>query len=229
MDFGGPLASDHLADLTEEQAEAVHAAYPRLDMVRSLTDAIVAQAAMNPKTHRDTRLRASYCANAKPSAAPGWSMPAEPPDGATDQKGITTMTIQAIEIAESSQVFGRTVDAFARFGHSAAVRARGLLFISGQIGRRADGTAGETVEEQTELALHRLEEILRQEGLDLTALVDVTSYHVDIRRNLPEFLTAKQRLIHVPYPSWSIIGVDGLASPELLIEIRATATYPENS
>ncbi|WP_067885438.1 HD domain-containing protein [Nocardia vaccinii] len=49
VDFGGPLGADHLADLTDEQAAAVHAAYPRLDMVRSLTDAIVAQAAKNPK------------------------------------------------------------------------------------------------------------------------------------------------------------------------------------
>ncbi len=137
------------------------------------------------------------------------------------------MTIQTIEIADSSAVFGKTTEAFARFGHSAAVRAHGLLFISGQIGRRPDGTAGETVEEQTELALRRIEEILRQENLDLTALVDVTSYHVDIRRNLPGFLTAKQRFIRAPYPAWSIIGVDGLAGPELLVEIRATATYPE--
>lgn len=49
VDFGGPLGADPLADLTEEQAEIVHTAYPRLDMVRSLTDAIVAQAAKNPK------------------------------------------------------------------------------------------------------------------------------------------------------------------------------------
>lgn len=138
------------------------------------------------------------------------------------------MTIQTVEIPEGTAAFGKTIDAFARFGHSAAVRAHGLLFISGQIGRRPDGTAGETVEEQTELALRRIEEILRQENLDLTALVDVTSYHVDIRHNLPEFLTVKQRFIDAPYPSWTIIGVDGLASPELLVEIQATATYPEN-
>ncbi|NKQ56945.1 HD domain-containing protein [Amycolatopsis sp. K13G38] len=46
VDFGGPLGS---ADtVTDEQGAAVHAAYPRLDMIRSLTDAIVAHAARNP-------------------------------------------------------------------------------------------------------------------------------------------------------------------------------------
>ncbi|WP_328608461.1 HD domain-containing protein [Amycolatopsis sp. NBC_00345] len=49
LDFGGPMGNDYLDAVTDEQADAVHAEYPRLDMVRSLTDAIVAQAAKNPK------------------------------------------------------------------------------------------------------------------------------------------------------------------------------------
>ncbi|MGX1973169.1 HD domain-containing protein [Streptomyces kronopolitis] len=49
LDFGVPAGADHLDAVTDEQADAMHAAYPRLDMVRSLTDAIVAQAAKDPK------------------------------------------------------------------------------------------------------------------------------------------------------------------------------------
>ena len=49
LDFGGPMGADHLDAVTDEQADTVHAAYPRLEMIRSLTDAIVAQAAKNPK------------------------------------------------------------------------------------------------------------------------------------------------------------------------------------
>ncbi|MFE6687695.1 HD domain-containing protein [Streptomyces sp. NPDC057743] len=49
LDFGGPMGADHLDAVTDEQADTVHAAYPRLEMIRSLTDAIVAQAAENPK------------------------------------------------------------------------------------------------------------------------------------------------------------------------------------
>ncbi|MFE7314273.1 HD domain-containing protein [Streptomyces sp. NPDC057555] len=48
LDFGGPAGADHLEAITDQQAHAMHTAYPRLDMVRSLTDAIVAQAAKNP-------------------------------------------------------------------------------------------------------------------------------------------------------------------------------------
>lgn len=49
IDFGGPLGTDHLDSVSDEQASAIHSAYPRLEMARSLVDAIVAQAAKNPK------------------------------------------------------------------------------------------------------------------------------------------------------------------------------------
>lgn len=139
------------------------------------------------------------------------------------------MTIHRVEVPEDSPVFGQTTSAFASFGYSAAVRAHGLLFIAGKIGRRPDTTIPDTIEEQTEIALGRIEEILRLEGLDPTALVDITSYHVDIHQHMPGFLEAKKRLVKPPYPTWTIIGVSGLASPGLLIEIRATAAYPDNA
>jgi hypothetical protein len=49
VDFGGALASEHLDAVTDDQADALHSAYPRLDMIRSLTDAIVAQARKHPQ------------------------------------------------------------------------------------------------------------------------------------------------------------------------------------
>lgn len=139
------------------------------------------------------------------------------------------MTIHTVEVPEDSEIFGQTVSAFTNFGYSAAVRSHEHLFIAGTIGRRADGTIPDDIEEQTEVAIGRIEEILRLEGLKLSALVDVTSYHVDIHQHLPGFSRAKARLIAPPYPTWSLIGVSALASPGLLVEIRATAAYPDES
>lgn len=139
------------------------------------------------------------------------------------------MTTYAVEIPEDNPVFGQTTSAFASFGYAAAVRAHGNLFIAGTIGRRADTTIPDTIEEQTEIAIAKIEEILRLENLDLTALVDVTSYHVDISQHLPGFVETKQRLLKGVRPAWTIIGTTGLASPGLLVEIRATAAYPANA
>ncbi|MFI9645246.1 Rid family hydrolase [Streptomyces sp. NPDC052040] len=142
---------------------------------------------------------------------------------------MTVHAVEPVEVPEGNAVFGETTSAFASFGYSAAVRAHGLLFIAGTIGRRADGTIPDTIEEQTEIAIRKIEEILRLENLDPSALVDVTSYHVDIREHLTGFIEVKQRLVKAPYPGWTIIGVSGLASPGLLVEIRATAAYPGTS
>ena len=80
--------------------------------------------------------------------------------------------------------------------------------------------------EQTELAFVRLEEILRLEGLTMADLVEVVSYHVDLKANLDAFMPVKARHFARPYPAWTLIGVEALGLPELKIEIRATAAYP---
>lgn len=49
LDFGGPVGTEHIEAVTDEQANAMHAVYPRLNMIRSLTDAIVAQATKAPE------------------------------------------------------------------------------------------------------------------------------------------------------------------------------------
>ncbi len=49
LDFGGPMGTTYTDVLSDQQADIVHAAYPRLEMIRSLTDAIVTQAAKNPR------------------------------------------------------------------------------------------------------------------------------------------------------------------------------------
>ncbi len=117
--------------------------------------------------------------------------------------------------------------AFEKYGFSPAVKSKGFLFISGQVGARPDGTAPESVADQTEWALKRVEELLRIAGLGLEDLVDVTSYHVDIENTLPDFMEAKRKYIKAPYPAWSIIGISGLSRPELKVEIRAVAALRE--
>ncbi|MFF5475565.1 Rid family hydrolase [Streptomyces achromogenes] len=139
------------------------------------------------------------------------------------------MSTYAVTIPEDSAVFGATTGGFARFEYSAAVRAHGLLFIAGQVGYRPDGSLPETIEEQTEWVLRRTEEILRIEGLAMSDLVEVVSYHPDMQEHLAGFLETKKRFVKEPFPAWSMIGVSGLARPEFLLEVRAVAAYPDSA
>lgn len=133
------------------------------------------------------------------------------------------MKPEALQIPQGNKLFEAYRAAYEKYGFSPAVKSRGFLFISGQVGVGLDGTIPVAVGEQTEWALRRMEELLRIAGLDLSDLVDVTSYHVDIENTLSDFMEVKHRFIKSPFPAWSIIGVSGMARPALKVEISAVA------
>jgi len=58
-------------------------------------------------------------------------------------------------------------------------------------------------------------------------LVEVVSYHVNLKETIDEFLPVKAQYTEHPFPAWSIIVVEALALPELKIEIRSIAVFPE--
>jgi enamine deaminase RidA (YjgF/YER057c/UK114 family) len=134
-----------------------------------------------------------------------------------------SMTKLALEIPSNSEIFDGTRLLFENFGFSPAVSAGGLLFISGQVGLRPDGSIPETIEEQTECAFQRTQEILRLSGLDFSDLVEVVSYHVDMAANIQGFLSVKKVFTMKPYPAWSMVGIAALARPAFKIEIRSVA------
>ncbi|MEY9178882.1 2-iminobutanoate/2-iminopropanoate deaminase [Bradyrhizobium sp. USDA 326] len=65
--------------------------------------------------------------------------------------------------------------------YSAAVRAAGFLYVSGQTPRGDDRKViGETIEEQTEATLARLERVLQSAGVAMSDLIKVTIYLADL-------------------------------------------------
>lgn len=137
------------------------------------------------------------------------------------------MTKSVLEIAADHPMFAATHRGYEDYGYSPAVRAGNLLFIAGEVGFRSDGSIPDGVAEQTEVALGRTKEILNLHGLTMADLVDVVSYHVNLKDTVNEFLSVKARYTERPFPAWSIIGVESLALPQLKIEIRSVAVFPE--
>lgn len=132
-----------------------------------------------------------------------------------------------------------------------AVSANGFIFCSGIIGTSPDGEppaddglagAKATTDEasnalnaliavrdpeaQFSTAFEALRAILRAAGVDMSDLVEITTYHVEISRHMETFMRVKDRYIHAPYPAWTAIGVSELIVPGGLLEIRAVAKDP---
>jgi 2-iminobutanoate/2-iminopropanoate deaminase len=114
--------------------------------------------------------------------------------------------------------------------YSQAVRAGSLLFISGQLSHAPDGTflhAGD-FEGQVTVSLENLDRVLGQFGAERSDIVEVNVFIVDIRAYFDAALVGVKRYFGEHRPANNTIGVDGLAFPEQLIEIAATAVLPDS-
>jgi enamine deaminase RidA (YjgF/YER057c/UK114 family) len=110
-------------------------------------------------------------------------------------------------------------------GYSAAVRSGDLLFVSGQVGSRKDGSPEPEFTRQVELAFRNLEAVLAAAGAGFDDIVDVTSFHTDAENQFGVIMEVKYRLFPVPpHPAWTAVGVNWLAGFEF--EIKAIARIP---
>ena len=115
---------------------------------------------------------------------------------------------------------------YAEHGYSAAIKSGDLLFVSGQVGSRSDGSPEPDFEAQVRLAFANLEATLKAGGATLDDIVDVTSFHTDPEAQFPIWLEAKARAFpEKPYPNWTAVGVTWLAGFDF--EIKVIARLPE--
>lgn len=109
--------------------------------------------------------------------------------------------------------------------YSAAIRSGDLLFISGQVGSREDGSPEPDFEKQVQLAFDNLTRVLTAAGCTLADIVDVTTFHTDPQKQFETVLAIKDKVFAAPpYPSWTAVGVTWLAGFDF--EIKVIARVP---
>lgn len=113
-------------------------------------------------------------------------------------------------------------------GYSAAIRSADLLFVSGQVGSRSDGTPEPDFQLQVQLAFENLKATLDAAGCTLDDIVDITTFHTDPENQFPTIMAAKQKIFSAPpYPNWTAIGVNWLAGFDF--EIKVIARIPSKA
>jgi len=108
------------------------------------------------------------------------------------------------------------------FHFSAAARAAGIVFCSGQIGSGAEGIP-ESPEEEFRNAWNQIGNVLNEAGLSYENIIEYTSYHVNMHDHLGTFMKIRDEFISAPWPAWTAIGCTELAIPGARVEIRVTA------
>ena len=64
---------------------------------------------------------------------------------------------------------------------------------------------------------------LKSAGLRLDDTVEMTTYHVALRKHLKAFIKVKDEFIRMPYPAWTAVGITELITEGTLLEIRIVA------
>jgi len=115
---------------------------------------------------------------------------------------------------------------YERNRYSPAVRAGGLLFVSGQVGSRDDGTPEPELEAQVRQAFDNLNAVLAAAGCTFADVVDVTVFMVDaeaiferVWQIVPEYWG------EAPHPSLTAVGVEWLYGYQF--EIKVVAKLPD--
>lgn len=104
-----------------------------------------------------------------------------------------------------------------------AVKIDGKVYLSGVVAAPIGG--------DLQAGYHRawthIREVLHEAGATLDDIVDITTYHTDLKNQLPDFSVVKDEYIRPPYGAWTAVGVTELATPNGVTEIKVIAHVAE--
>ena len=109
--------------------------------------------------------------------------------------------------------------------YSLAVRSGNLVFVSGTVGWRPDGSIPADIREQCHLMYENVKKILASAGATLDTVVSTTTYlvHASDYRALNE---VRAEHFKKDPPASAVVVVKELVRPELLVEVEAVAEVP---
>ena len=105
------------------------------------------------------------------------------------------------------------------------VRAGNLIWVSGAVGVRPDGSIPDGAAEQAEVALANIDACLKAAGAAAEHVVKVNVYLTDIA-DRAAINPVRQRYFGEHRPASTLVGVSALVLPALKVEIEAQAVIP---
>lgn len=117
-----------------------------------------------------------------------------------------------------------TPDWYAPYKISQAIRANGLLHVSGQAGIDENGrTVSDDFLTQGRQAFANIERVLAEAGAGLEDVVKVGIFVTDMAANLDKVIQLRGEFLREPYPADTLLQVAALAQPDWQIEVEVTA------
>ncbi len=99
------------------------------------------------------------------------------------------------------------------------------VYVAGQVGVDRDGNAPAGIKAQSELAWAAVRAVLRSAGMDLKNVVKTTVYLKD-PADYAEFVKVRSAVLGDTKPASTLVYISGLARPDFIVEVDATAVGP---
>jgi enamine deaminase RidA (YjgF/YER057c/UK114 family) len=116
---------------------------------------------------------------------------------------------------------------YAQHGYSPAIQSGDLLFVSGMVGARKDGTPEPDLKSQIQLAFDNLQGVLEAAACTFDDVVDVTMFLVDPEASAGLMIEAIAKAFpREPKPNATAVGVNWLAGFQF--EIKVIARIPKH-
>jgi enamine deaminase RidA (YjgF/YER057c/UK114 family) len=115
------------------------------------------------------------------------------------------------------------------WGFSPAILTGDFLFLGGQVGIHADGSASTDPAEQIEQAFVNMGALLKSAGATFDDVVDLTAFYTDYPQHAGLARPMRERFFGTDTPpNWTAVGVAALAEP-FVFEVKAIARVPKNN
>ncbi|MFI6871168.1 RidA family protein [Nocardia sp. NPDC050406] len=117
-----------------------------------------------------------------------------------------------------------TPDWYEPYKISQAIKANGLIHVSGQAGIDEQGrTVSQDFLTQGRQAFANIQRVLAAAGADLGDVVKVGIFVTDVAANLDKIKQLREEFLREPYPADTLLQISSLAQPDWQIEVEVTA------
>jgi enamine deaminase RidA (YjgF/YER057c/UK114 family) len=107
------------------------------------------------------------------------------------------------------------------WGFSDAIVVGDTVYVSGVVAGREDGDAN--LEAAYIRAFDRLTAILKKAGASWDDVVDITTFHTDLKTQMPAIVAVKNKYVRAPFPAWTAVQIVRLIPDNGITEIKLVA------
>lgn len=118
----------------------------------------------------------------------------------------------------------KTRAVFEQWGFSEAVVAGDMVFLSGVVVGLREGESD--LQAAYTRSFEAIGKILARAGVGWNDVVELTTYHTDVKAQADAIIAVKHRYLTPPFPAWTAIEVSRLIPDNGITEIRITAKKP---